>query len=110
MVASCKGVENYIDDFLVWGSTVKEHDTRLKYLLITIQQNGMTLNWDKFVIRQRSVKYRGQNFSAAGVTPLKDRVEDMKSFRIPTSADEVSSLLGLVNYCSKYIENFSSLT
>jgi hypothetical protein len=110
MVASCKGVDNYIDDFLVWGSTAEEHDARLKYNLIIIQRNGMTLNWDKCIIRQRSVRYRGQNFSAAGVTPLKDWVEDMKSFRIPTSAAEVASLLGLVNYCSKYIENFSFLT
>ncbi|CAC5425393.1 unnamed protein product [Mytilus coruscus] len=39
-----KGVETDIDDILVWGTTRKEHDDRLRSVLNRCQEVGLTLN------------------------------------------------------------------
>jgi hypothetical protein len=96
--------------FLVWGSSLEEHDKNLNFLLETLQHNGLTLNWEKCIFRREQAIYRGQHFSADGVRPLRNRVEVVKKFKTPSTPEEVESLLGLVNYCAKHIPNFSETT
>ena len=41
------GVANHIDDILIWGETIQEHDTRLRAVLQRLNQNNITLNASK---------------------------------------------------------------
>lgn len=43
------GVRVYIDDVLIWGATLAEHDQRLHGVLTAIQAEGLTLNFEKCV-------------------------------------------------------------
>ncbi len=38
------GVQNYLDDVIVYGSTAAEHDHNLQPVLTTLQHAGLTLN------------------------------------------------------------------
>nr|XP_039259727.1 uncharacterized protein K02A2.6-like [Styela clava] len=46
-----EGVEVIIDDILVWGSTLEEHDQRLSIVLEKIRQSNLKLNRDKCKFR-----------------------------------------------------------
>ena len=43
MLEDIPGVEVIVDDILVWGSTIQEHDERLKVTLDRIRENNVKL-------------------------------------------------------------------
>ena len=50
VISGLKGVVKSTDDFLVFGSTLQEHDKNLKALLQRFQNNNVTLNTEKMQI------------------------------------------------------------
>ncbi len=61
-----EGVEVVVDDILVWGTTIEEHDTRLEQVLQRAQERNLKLNKDKSQIR---LSYIGHILSQDGVRP-----------------------------------------
>ena len=59
----------YLDDILVASRNEEEHKQHLRKVLIKLQDKGMAINASKCVLGQMSVKYLGQEISAAGVRP-----------------------------------------
>ena len=53
------GATCYMDDILVWGSTILEHDDRLRELLARCKSNGGKLTPSKCVFRKNQVKFSG---------------------------------------------------
>lgn len=47
------------DDITLFGSSKEEHDTRLHKVLQHLQEAGMTLNAEKCVLHQQSVRFLG---------------------------------------------------
>lgn len=42
-----KGLQCYLDDVIIFGSTQQEHDENLKVVMLKIHQSGLKLNVDK---------------------------------------------------------------
>ena len=63
----------YIDDILITGATISEHDNNLKEVLKRLQERGVCLKQEKCCFFQDSVEYLGHHISADGVTPLRKR-------------------------------------
>ncbi|XP_030767526.1 uncharacterized protein K02A2.6-like [Sitophilus oryzae] len=57
VLAKCDGVVNFIDDILIFGATLEEHNMRLNNVLTTLDQNNILLNKDKCMFRLRSVEF-----------------------------------------------------
>lgn len=57
-----------------------------------------------------SVIFLGHRLSERGVEAAEDKVAAIKSFRRPSSPEEVRSFLGLVNFVAKFIPNVATLT
>jgi hypothetical protein len=49
-------------------------------------------------------------FSADGVSPNPKKIEAITNAPRPTNVSGVRSLLGMTNYCSKFIANYASIT
>ncbi|VDI46803.1 Hypothetical predicted protein [Mytilus galloprovincialis] len=79
-----KGVETDIDDILVWGTTRKEHDDRLRSVLNRCQEVGLTLNAEKCKFRVKEVTYIGHTLSADGVRPDQEKIRAIKEMPAPT--------------------------
>ena len=45
-----------------------------------------------------------------GITPDPKKIEDIVNLQTPTSASEVRSLLGMTNYCSRFIPDYATKT
>ena len=57
-----------------------------------------------------STRVLGQIFSANGTSPDPKKVQDIKLADQPQNSKEVRSLLGLANYCTRYIPGLASIT
>ena len=63
ILAGLEGVVCLIDDILVFGQSQSEHDNSLQYTLERVQNAGVTLNYEKCVFSQNSVKFLGQKLA-----------------------------------------------
>lgn len=110
VVQGIPGVANLSDDILVHAATREEHDQRLRQVLQRLQEAGLTLNADKCRFRRTEIEFLGHKLTAGGIDPAKGKVDAVKNAREPETVSEVRSFLGLVNYCSRFIPNFATLT
>lgn len=110
ILIKCEGTLNFIDDILIFGATMEEHDNRLKETTKTLEENNILLNKAKCVFRMKQVEFLGHQLSSEGVKPLDSYIGVIKTFRPPRTIEEIQSFLGLVNYVGKWIPNLATLT
>lgn len=110
MLLPCEGVVNFIDDVIVFGSDVYEHNARLKHVLQVLKQNNVVLNEKKCIFNASEIEFLGHELSAKGIRPLDKYVKAIESFREPKTVEEIQSFLGLVNYIGKWIPNLATMT
>lgn len=101
------GVDNFIDDIIVWGKTRSEHDERLGMLLERARTINLKFNKAKCRIGLKEVTYLGHIFDANGMRPDDNKVRAIKEMPPPNDRKSLERFLGAVNYLSKFIPNYS---
>ncbi|XP_055589932.1 uncharacterized protein LOC129742110 [Uranotaenia lowii] len=109
LLSSCKNMVNFIDDFLVFGETEREHDDALKLLVRKFEELGVQLNHHKCKYKQQEVVFLGHKLSGKGVLPSSDKVESILKCRAPKTKEELRSFLGLVTFVSRFIPNLATV-
>ena len=104
------GCETDIDDILIWGRTMAEHDQNLERVLNRVADINMTLSKDKCQFRQTKITYVGETLTANGFQPDETKVEAIKSYPKHSNKHDVQRLLGMVNFIAKFAPNISDIT
>ena len=104
------GVCVYIDDIIVWGSTIEQHDERLEKAVKKLVQIGLRLNKEKCYFRQPELPYLGEVVTAQGVKPDPAKVQAIEDMPTPKDQSDLQRILGLVTYMSRFIPNMSNRT
>lgn len=63
------GVQNYLDDLIVYGNTPAEHDQNLNTVLQKVKEAGLVLNENKCHFRKTSLRFLGHTITADGFLP-----------------------------------------
>ena len=108
VLAGCEGADNIYDDIIVYGSSVEEHDKRLRETLNCIRDKGLTLNREKCNFRMSELTFMGYLLSEKGIGPTESRIEAIVNAREPQDAEEVRSFLGLVNFSARFIPDLAT--
>lgn len=104
------GTEVYIDDILVWGETLEEHDRNLNNVVERARELNIKFNREKLQYRVSEVKFLGHIFSQNGVSSDPNRVKAIISMPEPKSKKELQRYLGMVNYLRSFIPNLAEKT
>jgi transposase InsO family protein len=102
-----KGVFSYLDDIIVAGETLEEHDERLKKFLEITQSLNITLNKEKCIWRQNSINFLGYTIGQGEVKPDSDRLDPLRNLPIPHDLQSLRRAVGLFSYFSKWVPKFS---
>lgn len=108
-IFKAEGVTVYIDDILVTGRTKSEHDARLKEVMRKACENGVKFNKDKCIFGVNEVPYLGHIFNSKGVGVDKKRIDAITNMKVPSDRKELERFLGMVNYLSRFIPNYSEI-
>ena len=100
---------NISDDIIVFGSSKAEHDRAVRQTCQRLVQNGLTANLEKCKFGLDKINFFGMIFSADGMSPDPVKVRDLQNLKPPTNLSEVRSLLGMINYSSRFIPNYATL-
>ena len=101
---------NTYDDIIVFGRDQKEHNEALFRILQRLADLGLTLKREKCEFNLREIKFFGYIFSEQGMRPDPEKVEAVRKAQEPQTVTEMRSFLGMCNFCSHFIPNYSVLT
>jgi hypothetical protein len=104
-----KYVYNFMDDLLVYSSTIEEHLEHLKEVFSRLVKAGFTLNRQKVHLAQSEIKFLGHSLSAEGVKILPERIQAISQFPPPNSLKGVRRFLGIVGYYAYFVKGFSQM-
>ncbi|KAL6476464.1 hypothetical protein MHYP_G00149630 [Metynnis hypsauchen] len=104
-----QGVSVYMDNIIIHGKDMTEHNERLQRVLERLESAGLKLNAEKCVLRQRKLHFLGQVIDADGVRPDPAKVSAINNLSPPENVQELKRVLGLVNYLGKYIPNLATV-
>jgi len=104
------GTLNISDDILVSGRNQAEHDENLRACFQRLRESGLTLNREKCVFNKENLSFFGYTFSKNGLSADPKKIADIVSMPNPTNASEVRSLLGMANFCSRFIGDYATIT
>jgi len=110
MLAQCPNAINYIDDVIVFGNTLEEHDMALSAVKDVFVGRNVMLNEEKCVWRTTKLKFLGHILSDKGIEADPGKIEIIQNFREPKNKEEVRSFLGLVTYVGKFIPDLADTT
>ena len=74
-----------------------------------LKERGLTLNRNKCEFNKTRLEFFGFIFSAGGISADPKKVAALQQASDPQDPTEVRSLLGMANYCSRFIKDFASI-
>ena len=100
----------YLDDILVYGRDLSEHNMRLRLVLKALGEAGLTLNLKKCLFAADSVKYLGHLVTAEGLSPNPEKVQDIVNFPIPKTISQLRGFLGLASFYRRFVPSFANIS
>ena len=110
IIEGLDGVRAYVDDIIIWGSTIQQHNQRLTSVLERIQKNGLKLNKNKCQFAAQEIVFLGDKLSAQGIQADEEKINAIMNMPKPTDKPGVLRIMGMVNFIGKFIPNLSAKT
>lgn len=99
----------YLDDVIVFSSTVIQHLERLEVVLKRLQREGLKAKLEKCTFFQPEVSYLGHLISDEGVSTDPKKIEAVANWPTPSKVSELRSFLGFASYYRRFVEGFAKL-
>ncbi|XP_055604564.1 uncharacterized protein K02A2.6-like [Uranotaenia lowii] len=109
LLSGIEGVQNFLDDIVVTGSTKREHLTRLGLVFQALLCAGLKLNKEKCEFFKSGITFLGYTIDKNGVRKTDDRIRAIRDAREPQNVTEVRAFAGLVNYYARFVRDVASI-
>lgn len=99
----------YLDDVIVFGSTVEEVIERLEAVLVRLRDAKLKLKPKKCHLFQTEVLYLGHVVSSNGISTDPAKTDSVRNWPTPTNPTDIRSFLGLASYYRRFVKKFSDV-
>ncbi|PIK36839.1 Retrovirus polyprotein [Apostichopus japonicus] len=79
----------YLDDILVFGSTVEETTARLEMVIERLERHNLKLKPSKCQLFRKKVRYLGHVVSSEGISPDPEKIRAVKDWPLPRNEKEL---------------------
>ncbi|MGH0155154.1 UNVERIFIED_CONTAM: hypothetical protein FKN15_028521 [Acipenser sinensis] len=100
----------YLDDLIIFGKTLEEHEERLLRVLDRLQEEGLKLSLDKCQFCRTSVTYVGHIVSQHGVSTDPSKIEAVATWPRPQTLSALRSFLGFSGYYRRFVKDYARLS
>ncbi len=99
----------YLDDIIVFSSSVQKHLQRLRTVLGRLGAEGLKVKLGKCAFFREKVRYLGHVISGQGVATDPSKIEAVAQWPRPGTVAELRTFLGFVSYYRHFVEGFARL-
>lgn len=99
----------FMDDILVYSSSLDDHVTHLRAVLTILQEQKFYAKLSKCTFAKAQLDYLGHIISAQGVATDPSKTEAMLNWPTPTSFTELRGFLGLTGYYRRFVHRYGVL-
>ena len=99
----------YLDDILIFSTTLKEHKEHVHQVLRKLQDANLLVESDKCEFHKQHVKFLGYEITPGFIGMDPDKVKAVREWPAPTNVKEVRAFLGFVNFYRRYVKNFGGI-
>ena len=104
-----KFVVVFIDDILIYSKSEEEHEGHLRIFIQALRDHQLYAKFNKCEFWLIEMRFLGHVVSTSSISVDPKKVESVMSWERQKSVFEIRSLLGLVGYYKRFIEDFSRL-
>ena len=83
------GVTSIVDDMVIYGKSIKEHDKHFLNFLSIVRKNNLKLNALKLQFQLEKVSFFGGNWSSKGITPDPKKIHAIQQMVFPPDRDSM---------------------
>ncbi|UYV81030.1 K02A2.6-like [Cordylochernes scorpioides] len=105
-----EGVKVYMDDIIIYGNSLTEHNSRLITVLEIARKNNLKFEFNKMQLAQEKVKFIGHEISKNGISADPSKLEAIQKIKRPMDKTSLQRFLGTVNYLAKFMHNLADKT
>ena len=99
-----QGVQAYLDDVIICGKNITEHNNKLKLVLKRIADAGLKINKEKCAFGQQSIKCLGFLIDKNGWHPTLEKVKAVREAPQPQNKTELLSFIGLLTFYDCFLK------
>uniref|UniRef100_A0ABD2XPF2 Reverse transcriptase domain-containing protein n=1 Tax=Trichogramma kaykai TaxID=54128 RepID=A0ABD2XPF2_9HYME len=97
----------YMDDILIFSHSATEHRQHLRSIFERLAEYGLVINVQKSVFGVAEISFIGYTISSKGICPPDDRVQAIRDYSLPKTAQELRRFLGMLNFYRRFIPHAS---
>jgi len=94
----------YLDDVIVFSTTIEQHLQRLELVLDRLRQQNLKIKLSKCCFFQPEVRYLGHVVSSTGVSTDPEKISAVAKWNRPQSLQELRSFLGFASYYRRFVK------
>ena len=100
----------YLDDIVIFSETLEQHEEHTRLILQALKDNDLHLNPAKCEWNTTSMEFLGFTAVAGrGIRMSDDKLQALRSWKIPTTVKEVRMFTGTVNFYHAFIPHYSDI-
>ncbi len=99
----------YIDDILIYSTTLEEHIKQVRAVLRRLIDHQLYAKAEKCEFHQESVSFLGYVISSGGVAMDDKKIHSVVNWLQPSTLKELQRFLGFANFYRRFIRNFSTV-
>lgn len=99
----------YMDDIIVFSTSLQEHICNLKMVFETLQKYNLKIQLDKSEFLCKEVAFLGHVVTPDGVKPNPDKIKTIQNWPLPKNETELRGFLGTLGYYRRFIKDFARI-
>lgn len=104
-----KEISFYVDDVIIAANSLDKLHQNMEKVFKCFLDFNLTIDPKKVKIAKQEIEILGFKITQEGIFPANDNIIKITKFKTPQSVKEIQSFLGMTNYFSHLIPNYSEL-
>ncbi|EFP09026.1 hypothetical protein CRE_22508 [Caenorhabditis remanei] len=109
MITGLEGTAAYLDDIIITGSTIDEHNERVKAVMIRIADYGLRVRIEKCKFLMNQIVFLGFIIDEHGRRPDPEKIAAIDKMPPPANVSQLRSFLGMIQFYGNFVKELFEL-